>query len=1060
MTSSRVRALLVLALLTPAGLGSPLAAQDANKGPAPFHALTFRSIGPAAGGRITRVAGVAGDPATYYAGAASGGLWKSTDGGITWKPIFDEQPIATIGSIAVAPSNPNVLYVGSGEANIRGNVQPGNGIYRSLDAGKTWAHVWRQEGQIGTMVVHPTNSDIAFAAVLGHAFGPNPERGVLRTTDGGKTWRFVLQRNPETGASDVAIDPSNPAIVFAGFWQTRRRPWELTSGGPGSGLWVSRDGGDTWKQLGADEGLPKGMWGKVGVGVAPSDGRRVYALVEADSGGLFRSDDGGEHWRLINRHRALRQRPWYYTTLTVEPTNAEVVWFPQVPLLRSIDGGRTIADVKGTHHGDHHDVWIDPKNSRRIIEGNDGGVDVTINGGETWYAPPLPISQFYHVSVDNQTPYRVSGAMQDLGTASGPSNSLSREGIRLADWHGVGGGEAGHTAHDPADPNVVYAGEYGGYISRYDHRTRQARNVSIYPENPSGHGGEDLRYRFQWTSPILASRHTPGLVYHAGNVLFRSTDGGQTWAPASPDLTRNDRSKQKWSGGPITGDNTGVEIYGTIFAIAESPKDKGILWAGTDDGLVHVSRDGGSSWTNVTRNVPGLPEWGTVSMIEASPFDAAAAYLVVDAHRLDDMRPYLWKTSDYGRSWKRLGTGLAQDVYLHAIREDPVRRGLLYAGTERGVAFSTDDGTSWQPLRLGLPTVAVHDLRVTAADLVLGTHGRSIWIFDDLTPIREMTPAIRGRDAHLFPPVRTIAWRWHSDDVVGPSPGKNPPRGAIINYYLRQKPTEPIRLEVLDAAGTVIRTLRSTVEPPEFAPDDPDEPTEAPEPALKPDSGVQRAVWDLRHEPPRKARPAKLDFGWPDFGPYALPGTYTLRLVVDGRTYTQRLELEPDPRVRIAAADAEAQLRFGLEVRDQIDRLTRLIEEVRSLRRQVAVRREAWQGSDKGETLARASQSLIGRLDSLEAKMHNPEAEVVYDILARQGGTKLYSRITPLYMWALGGDGAPTQGSREVFLEQKRELDALDGELRGVIATDVAALNRRARELELGDITVPAAGTR
>ena len=1070
MTSSPIRAFIAAAMLLPWPGGDSLRAQDTtakgpdakhvNKGPAPFTALEFRSIGPAAGGRITRVAGVAGDPATYYAATASGGIWKTVDGGMSWKPIFDEQPVASIGSIAVAPSDPNVIYVGSGEANIRGNVQPGNGIYRSLDAGKTWTQVWKQEGQIGTVVVHPANPDIACAAVLGHAFGPNPERGLLRTTDGGRTWRFVLQRNPDTGASDVALDPSNPNIVFAGFWQARRRPWELTSGGPGSGLWVSRDGGDRWKQLGKDEGLPGGIWGKVGVGVAPSDGRRVYALIEADSGGLFRSDDGGERWRLVSPHRALRQRPWYYTTLTIDPTNPNVIWFPQVPLLKSIDGGRTIANVKGTHHGDHHDVWNDPRNSQRIIEGNDGGVDITLNGGDTWYAPPLPISQFYHVSVDEQVPYRVSGAMQDLGTASGPSNSLSRDGIRLADWFSVGGGEAGHTAHDPADPAIVYAGEYGGYISRYDHRTRQERNVSVYPENPSGHGGEDLKYRFQWTSPILTSRHTPGLVYHAGNVLFRSTDGGQSWTPASPDLTRNDKSKQKWSGGPITGDNTGVEIYGTIFALAESPKDQALLWAGSDDGLVHVSRDAGRSWTNVTKNVPGLPEWGTVATIEASPFDAGTAYLVVDAHRLDDMRPHLWKTSDYGRSWKRLGASLPQDVYLHAVREDPARRGLLYAGTDRGVAFSTDDGATWQPLKLGLPPVAVHDLRVKGNDLVLGTHGRSLWIFDDLTPIRAMTPAIRDHDAHLFAPPPAIAWRWHSEEGVGPSPGKNPPQGAIVYYYLKRKAKDAFRLEIVDGSGAVIRTLRSTAEPAEYAPDDPDDPTEPPEPALAADSGVQRAVWDLRYEPPRKLKPAKLDFGWPNLGPRALPGAYTLRLVVDGKTYAERLVLEPDPRIKISPEDAQEQLRFTLELRDQIDRATRLIEGLRGVRRQVAVRAEAWRTAAKGADLVRASSGIVTKLDSLEARIHNPRAEVVYDILAQPGGTKLYSRITPLYMWAASGDGAPTQGVRAVYADQRRELDGYEAELRAILAADVAALNRRARELDLGDIASPAAGAR
>jgi photosystem II stability/assembly factor-like uncharacterized protein len=563
----------LLAAAAAVALVASAGAQDAPKpvkpeSPKEFKALKYRNIGPAAGGRVSRAAGVPGNPLLYYAATASGGVWMSGDGGTTWKSVFDDQPISSIGSIAVAASDPNVIYVGSGEANIRGNVAAGNGIYKSIDGGKSWTHVWHQEGQIGTMVVHPKNADIAYAAVLGHAFGPNPERGVYRTRDGGKSWQQVLKKDSDTGASDVAIDPSNPNTLFAGLWQARRFPWDMTSGGPGSGLYVSRDGGDTWKQLAA-HGLPDGIWGKVGVAIAPSDGRRIYALIEAEKGGLFRSDDGGENWELATAHRALRQRAWYYTTLTVHPANPNEVWFPQVPMLKTIDGGKTIEYVKGISHGDHHDIWIDPVDPRRMIVANDGGVDITRNGGANWYDPPLPISQFYHVSVDNRHPYWVAGAMQDLGTAQGPSDSLTG-GIHLTDWHDVGGGEAGHVYSDPSDPNIVYAGEYLGIITRYDHRTKESRNVSAWPENPSGWGGGEMKYRFQWTAPIAGSPSDPKVVYHGAQVIFRTRDGGQKWDPISPDLTRNDKTKQRWTGGPITGDGTGVETYGTVFAIGKA----------------------------------------------------------------------------------------------------------------------------------------------------------------------------------------------------------------------------------------------------------------------------------------------------------------------------------------------------------------------------------------------------------------------------------------------------------------------------------------------------------
>ncbi len=1032
-------------------------AADANMGSTPkeFKALKYRLIGPAAGGRVSRVAGIAGDPTTYYAATASGGVWKSIDGGTTWKPIFDDQPISSTGSIAIAPSDPNIVYVGSGEANIRGNVAAGNGIYKSTDGGKTWTHVWKQEGQIGKMVVHPADPDIAFAAVLGHAFGPNPERGVYRTTDGGKTWKQVLKKNENAGASDVEMDPSNPSILFAGFWQARRTPWNLESGGPESGLYMSRDGGDTWAPL-TGNGLPEGAWGKIGIAVAPSDGRRVYALIEAEKGGLFRSDDGGSSWQLVNPSHALRQRAWYYSTMAVNPANREDIWFPQVPMLRSIDGGKTLQYIKGLHHGDHHDAWIDPKNPRRLIVANDGGVDISTNGGETWFAPPLPISQFYHVSVDTRTPYHVAGAMQDLGTAQGPSASL-RGSIALSDWHSVGGGEAGHVVSNTADPDIVYAGEYLGIITRYDHRTGESRNISAWPENPSGHGGEDMKYRFQWTAPIAASPHDPNVVYHGAQVIFRTSNGGQTWEAISSDLTRNDKSKQKWSGGPITGDNTGVETYDTVFAIAESPKQRGVIWAGSDDGLVHVTRDAGRSWTNVTPKMSGLPAWATISVIEPSPFDAATAYVVVDAHRLDDMHPYLFKTTDFGATWTRLDARLPADVYLHAVRVDPAKRGQLYLATERGVMFSIDDGATWRDLKLNLPTVAVHDLVVKDNNLVVGTHGRSVWILDDLQPVREMTPAIASENVHLFPVADAVRWRTGAAAYGTRTAGfPNPPRGAAIYYFLEQKPKGDVKIEILDARGTVVRTLSSVPREPDDS-DDNEDPEELKKEALSTEPGVQRAVWDLAWEGATTIKGGKLDAGDPTKGPRALPGTYTVRLTAGGATLTSPVVVKPDPRGTASQTDLEAQLAYGLRIRDDVSKVTSLVNDLRSVKGQLKARAVALEPRRNEPPIAellKSADGIVKKADALEDKLHNPTAEVVYDILAMRGGTRLYSRLAPLHDWAVEAEGAPTSGMTQVLEAQEKELADLEREARNFLEEEIGTLNAQAARLGLSFVTV------
>jgi photosystem II stability/assembly factor-like uncharacterized protein len=1053
-------------------------------------ALKYRPIGPAWGGRVARVKGVAGNASVFYLGSASGGVWRSTDGGITWSPIFDEQPATSIGSLALAPSDPNVLYVGTGEANLRGNAAPGDGIYKSVDGGKTWTHALALAGHIGTVTVDPRAPDVAFAAVLGHGFGPNPERGVYRTRDGGKTWQQVLKKDADTGASDVALDPSNPNIVFAGLWQVRRRPWALTSGGPGSGLYMSRDGGDTWKQL-TGKGLPEGIWGKVGVAVAPSDGRRVYALIEAEEGGLFRSDDGGDSWTRASGSHELRQRAFYYSTITVAPGNPDDLWCPQVTMLHSIDGGKTFQHVK-MHHGDHHDVWIDPKNPKRIIAGNDGGVDISTDGGATWTVPALPLGQLYHVSVDSRVPFRVAGAQQDLGTAQGPSDSLTAGGIPNSDWYDVGGGEAGYTASDPADPEIVYAGEYGGYLSRHDHRTGQSRVVGIYPENPSGHGGEDLRYRFQWTAPIALSPHDPKVVYHAANVLFRTTDGGQTWKAISPDLTRDDKSKEAWSGGPLTGDNTGVEIYCTIFAVAESPVEKGLIWAGSDDGLVHLTRDGGQTWTDVTAAMRGLPEWATVATIEPSHFDAGTAYVVVDAHRLDDLHPYLWKTADFGRTWKRLDGKLPQDLYLHAVREDPRHRGMLYLGTEHGVVLSTDDGATWHALRLNLPAVAVHDLAIKDDELVVATHGRSFWIFDHLPVLYALAAGDRlagaagkdgqagrprrgGRDgkahaggtgggaagaaaagAHLLAVPDAV--RWELRQGAEGWTGENPARGASIYYQLDGAPQGEVTIDILDARGTLVTTLSSKAIEPIGATERAEDEQEVLKQRLaSKEAGVQRAVWDLSWAGAELIPGAKLDSGYPAHGPKALPGTYTVRLTVDGKSSTLPLTVHPDPRVTASQADLEAQLQLALEVRDAITRLTRTVVRLREVRQQLVSRNELIKADPRAEPLVKGSADLARKLDGLEAKLQNPKAEIVYDILAQRGGAQLYSRLSPLVEWVDSGDGPSTQGLREVFAGQQRELAARQADLDHLLVTDLAALNDAAAHLDLPRVYLPPA---
>ncbi len=813
--------------------------------PAMLKALEWRLVGPFRGGRVVAVAGDPTDSQVFYFGSTGGGVWKTTDGGQFWENCSDGFfNRASVGAIAVAESDPNVIYVGMGETTIRGNVSHGDGVYRSTDAGKGWAHLGLAATRhIAKVRVDPRDPDRVYVAALGHAHGPNPERGVYRSQDGGRTWEQVLSRGDRAGAIDLAIDPHNPRILYAAFWEAYRGPHNLVSGGPGSGLFKSTDGGDTWTEISRNPGLPKGLLGKIGIAPSPARPDRVWAIVEAEDGAVFRSDDGGERWTRLSDDRNLRQRAWYYHHIYADPRDPETVWVLNVAAWRSTDGGRTFATVP-VPHGDNHDLWIDPRDPRRMINGNDGGACVSFNGAETWSSIyNQPTAEFYHVTTDGRVPYRLYGAQQDNTTISVPSRAPVA-GITRSEAFDIGGGESGYIAVRPDDPDIVYAGSFQGFLTRYDHRTGQARNIMVWPEFTMGAGAGEARYRFQWTFPIVISPHDPNVLYVAGNHVFRSTNEGASWEAISPDLTRNDPSKLGLSGGPITGDNTGAEYYCTIFALAESPLQPGLFWAGSDDGLIHLSRDGGATWGNVTPPKDLLPEWALISIVEPSPHDPATAYVAATRYKHDDFKPYLLKTADYGQTWTPIVAGIPEDDFTRVIREDPERRGLLYCGTETGVWVSFDDGARWQRLRNNLPVVPIHDLVVKEGDLVVATHGRSFWILDDLTPLRRIAGEVAQADAHLFPPrpavrfvtnrgfghppaegknyrmtgATMVAYRQQEKPSTGEKvdvyldAGKNPPDGVIVTYYLKERPEGEVRLTFLDARDQEIKSFTSKPE--------------------------------------------------------------------------------------------------------------------------------------------------------------------------------------------------------------------------------------------------------
>ena len=1055
---------LALALFFTFASVSPLVAQGSSSdyeeneenvtvSPSLLEGMKFRSINFSRGGRATAVAGVRGRPLIYYMGASGGGVWKTTDGGNHWNNVSDGFfGVGSVGAIAVAESDPNVVYVGTGSACPRGNVSVGDGIYRSSNGGKTWKHVGlRQAGQIGKIRIHPENPDLVYVAVLGQVFGPNEERGVFRSEDGGETWERVLFLSDRTGVVDLSMDVTNPRILYAGAWRAERKPWMMISGSEDGGVFKTTDGGDNWKRL--EGGLPTGLIGRTSVAVSPANPNRVWVLIEAegDGGGVYRTDDGGDSWRRVNGDWNLRQRPWYYIHIIADPKDENTVYVLNASVYKSIDGAKTFDIQIDPPHADNHDLWIHPDDPKTMINANDGGANVSFNGGESWsWQMNQPTAEIYRVFVDDRWPYRVYGSQQDNTTISVPSHGLAAWSPLPPDWYQVGGCESGHIAIDPRDPNVIYAGCTGGKITRIDRAAGKYRQILTYPQMLHGAAARDLKYRFQWNAPIRLSPHDPDVVYHASQVIHRSKDGGQSWEVASPDLTTNNPEQQDYAGGPITHEGTGVEVYNTVFAFEESPHQAGLLWAGSDDGQVHLSRDHGAKWKEVTPK--DMPVGGTVNVIDLSAHGAGRAHIAVYRYRENDFRPYIFQTSNFGESWKLLtdgANGIPATHFTRAIREDPDRRGLLYAGTEFGLYISFDDGAHWQRFQNNLPVTPVTDLQVHRKDLVVSTQGRAFWILDDVAPLHQITDAVQKADMHLFEP--GVAYR-------GGYQG-----GARINYYVGKMPEGEVTLQILDESGEVVRAFKAT-------------PSEGADSAalvggdgaseLPLAEGFNMLTWNLRGEALEtdihqhlledemgKAHVA----GTP--GLAVVPGGYQVRLSVGEWIQTQPLQIEILPGLSTTVEALQEQYDLAAEIAGELKEVYDGVTTLRDIEAQttgiLARIEKAGIEMDGAGEISEAAQAMTAKLSEIEKKM--TRGRVIFDT----GGSippLLDDELVLLYAYVAGGLDPPTAGAYERFNDLKPQVAELMGKLQEVISTDLAAFNEKVRAQNLPPVVVAPVG--
>ena len=1031
---------------------APLAAVAPAYDSALFGALKYRMIGPFRGGRSTAVAGITEEMHTFLQGGTGGGVWKTDDAGTNWRNISDGFFGGSVGAIDIADSDPNVIYVGTGSADTRGNSSQGRGVWKSVDAGKTWQFAGLPEsGAIRRIVVHPTNADLVYLTAYGHIFGKNRERGVYRSKDGGKNWEQILFFNDSTGASDLSMNPRNPRVLYAGMWRAERKPWTMISGGPEGGIYKSTDGGDSWNKLGG--GLPTTLIGKVGVSVSPANPDRVWAIVEAEpAGGVYRSDDAGKTWTRTNSENKLRQRAWYYTRIEADPLDENTVYALNTSIYRSIDGGKTFTEIE-VPHGDTHDLWINPRDNRVMAIADDGGAQVSLNKGKSWSTMNnQPTAEFYDVVVDNGFPYRVYSSQQDNTSISLPAWTGPNVLHPMNEWRYASACETGPVALHPDHPEILWGGCYGGAINRMDVRTDQRRNVIIYPQLQLGQAAKDLKYRFQWVAPIVVSKHDPNVVYHASQFVHRTRDGGLSWETISPDLTTNTPAHQEAAGGPINHDVTGVEIFNTIFALSEDPRDARTLWAGSDDGRIHITRDGGSSWQAITP--PGLPQYGTVENIELSAHRPGRAYVGVQRFRMDDFKPYIFRTDDYGRNWTLItdgANGIPSKSPIRSVREDPVKEGLVYAGTEHGVYVTFDDGRRWQSLQLNLPDSPVADMRVHRNDLVIATQGRSLWILDDLTPLHQLADVARGGAAHLFAPRDVYRIQVGGGGAGGVESAPDPlPTGALLHAWFTAAPDSGALIEVLDARGSVVRSFTT----------DTARARTLGQPALKAVAGAQRVVWDLNYPGPRVLKGQTI-WGYTG-GVKAPPGNYRVRIVAGGVTQVRPLRVLADPRIpEVTQAEYEEQFRVASGLRDSINVVNQSLELIRSIREQAKHAVAQAERISRTADVQPAATALDGKLTGVEGALNQTKSESGQDPIRHAGRldnqlVELYGSITGDDGYISGGpEGRPTRGATERLNDVLRDWAPLSAQLRTIIERDVPAFNELLRRLGLGAVVLP-----